>query len=127
MSLLIITLELVRKSRLREEYSLLWLVGAAVVFLLSVFRKSLTALARLLGIVYAPSLLFAIGFLFTLVILISQSVVISALASKNRDLAQRLAILEWELRHHISAEPAASDSRPESGGHLSRDGEERER
>lgn len=57
--LLIITLELVRKGQLREEYSLLWLIGAAVVFFLSLFKGSLIVLSGWLGVKYAPSLLFA--------------------------------------------------------------------
>jgi len=38
-----------------------------------------------------------VGELFALLILLSQAAAISSLADKNRDLAQKVAILEWHL------------------------------
>jgi hypothetical protein len=104
---LVVILELVRRGQLREEYSLLWLAAVVVLLALSVHRGALHAVAGLLGVAYAPSLLFAVAFLFNVIILVSQSVYISALTCKNRDLAQRLAILEYALGQ--DAHPANPD------------------
>lgn len=121
---LVVILELVRRGRMREEYSLLWLAAAVALLALSVLKGSLRALAGLLGVAYAPSLLFAAAFLFNVIIVVSQSVNISALTSKNRDLAQRIAILEHELgRHSHQAQSddraAAVDPSPKCGEELS--------
>jgi len=95
--MLVVVLRLIYQRRLREEYSLLWLLAASSILGLSVFEGLLTKVARFLQIGYAPSLLFAMGELFALLILLSQAVAISSLAGKNRDLAQKVAILEWHL------------------------------
>jgi len=97
LAMLVVVLRLIYQRRLREEYSLLWLLAASSILGLSVFEGLLTKVARFLQIGYAPSLLFAMGELFALLILLSQAVAISSLAGKNRDLAQKVAILEWHL------------------------------
>jgi hypothetical protein len=121
LGLLALILYLIRKGRLREEYALLWLLAGFSILVLSAWRGSLTAIARLLDIGYAPSLLFAVGLVFTLLILLSQTAVQSRLAGHTRDLAQELAILQWQverlqeqLRHHGEASRAVRDGqRPE--------------
>ena len=47
---------------------------------------------------YPPAVLFAVGSLFILAVLLHYSTVISKLSDQNTILAQRLAILESELR-----------------------------
>ena len=93
-----LVLELIRKGRLREEYSLIWLFSATIVFILSVFKGSLRFLADLVQIGYAPSLIFMVGLGLVTTIQLLQTIVISKLTSQNRELIQRLAILEWGLR-----------------------------
>lgn len=90
--------ELVRRRRLREEYALLWILTSLSLLVLSAWRFSLELLALAIGIFYPPSALFLIGFCFVLVILLHFSTVISRLADENKTLAQRYAVLEWELR-----------------------------
>ena len=90
--LIVAIIELIRRGRLREEYALVWL-GAAVVFLvLSIWRELFDALARFLGIAYAPALLILVILFFGFVYLLHFSIVISRLTSENKKLAQELAI-----------------------------------
>lgn len=103
---------LIRKGRLREEHALLWLLTGFCILVLSAWRGSLTSIARLLDIGYAPSLLFAVGMVFTLLILLAHTAVLSRLVGHTRDLAQHLSILEWQvqqleqqLRQGAGAEP----------------------
>lgn len=96
--LLVITLQLVRKHRLREEYSLVWLAASFAIFIFAVFSPLLAALARAFAVTYAPTLILVLGVLFCVVLLLSQSVTISAQANRIRDLAQTVGILEWRLR-----------------------------
>lgn len=94
---LLFILELVRQRRLREEYSLLWLGTAAVMIVLSVWRDLLHGLASAVGIVYPPNLLFLLAAMFLLVILLYFSTVITKLTQENKDIAQEVALLRYEV------------------------------
>jgi len=47
---------------------------------------------------YPPAVFFAVGLLFTIIVLLHYSTVISRLGDQNTILAQRLALLENSLR-----------------------------
>src|SRR5271169_6691711 len=96
-ALLFIVIELIRRGRLKERYSLLWLLAGAVLLLLSSSRNALEFIARHVGIFYPPSFLFLIAFLFLLLITLHFSVVISGLTEKSKKLAQEIALLRQEL------------------------------
>jgi hypothetical protein len=56
-------------------------------------------MARWVGVsTYPPAVLFAVGILFIIAVLLHYSTVISRLSDQNVMLAQRLALLETELR-----------------------------
>ena len=97
LTLLAVILLLVYKRRLREEYSLLWLLGASTLLGLSIFRGLLTRVANFLGVDYPPSLLFSVSALFGLIIMLSHALIITTLVRRNRDLAQKVALLEWHI------------------------------
>ena len=97
--LVLVVLELIRSHRLRERYALLWLVTGIVLTILSAWRDGLNTIAGWFGIrSYPPAVLFAVGLLFILAVLLHYSTVISRLSDQNVLLAQRLALLEDELR-----------------------------
>lgn len=93
----IFVLELVRRRRLREEYSLLWLVTAIGMLVLATWRDLLHGLATLVGIAYPPNLLFLAAALFILMILLYFSTVITRLTQENKDIAQEVALLRYEI------------------------------
>jgi hypothetical protein len=110
---LLFVLELVRRRKLREDYSLLWLATALILILLSASRTMLDHFAALLGVVtYPPAALFAVAILFMLVILLHYSTVLTKLARENKEIAQQVAILRWELTQARKA-LAANDPRPD--------------
>ena len=89
---------IIRKQRLREEYSLLWL-GTGVVFLVfSAWRQGLEMLAGVLGIAYAPAALFTIMLVGIVLILIQFSLIISKLSDRSITLAQEYALLQMEVQ-----------------------------
>ncbi len=98
LGLLALVVELVRRRKLGEAYSLLWLLTGVILLILSLWRELLDVLARLVGVFYPPAALFVIGFGFVLLILLQFSVVVCRLSDENRSLIQRLAILDWRLR-----------------------------
>jgi hypothetical protein len=97
--MLVIVLELVRRRRLREDYSLLWLITFGVLVILSLFRNSLLeAVASMMGIAYPPTALFVIGFGLMLLVMIQFSVVITRLTRENKEAAQHIALLSTRVR-----------------------------
>lgn len=88
---------LIRKSRLKEGYSILWFVIAVTVVLFSLFTRLLDLFASFMGISYAPAVLFLllVGGLFLL------SLHFSVLATRHdkklRELAQEHAILKANI------------------------------
>ena len=56
-SLLILVLELVRRRRLTEEYSVLWILSAVALIGVSWRRDLLDTAARWLGVYYPPAVL----------------------------------------------------------------------
>jgi hypothetical protein len=107
--LVLVVLELIRSHRLRERYALLWLATGIVLTVLSAWRQGLNTIAGWLGVrSYPPAVLFAVGILFILAVLLHYSTVISRLSDQNVVLAQRLALLEQELRSSERASSAPS-------------------
>ena len=95
----LVVLALLRRRRLRERYALLWLATGLVLTALSAWRAGLNTIAGWVGVRgYPPAVLFAVGLLFVLAVLLHYSTVISRLTDQNVLLAQRLALLEEELR-----------------------------
>jgi hypothetical protein len=91
-------LGLIKRKKLKEEYSLLWLAFAFIFVLLSVFRPLLEIFAQAVGIVYAPAALLLVLALSTFFILIQFSTVISKLSESNKNLIQEVGILKAELK-----------------------------
>ena len=97
--LLVVVFELIRSRRLRERYALMWIVTGVVLLALSLWRTGLNTIAGWFGVhSYPPAIIGAVGALFILVVLLHYSTVISRLSDQNTILAQRLALLEQQLR-----------------------------
>jgi ABC-type uncharacterized transport system YnjBCD permease subunit len=98
--LVLVVLELIRSRRLRERYALLWLLTGGVLLVLSAWRSGLDTIAGWLGVqTYPPAVLFAVALLFVLAVLLHYSTAVSRLTDQNIVLAQRLGLLELELRN----------------------------
>lgn len=95
--MLLLIIELVRRRKLREEYSWLWLLTASTILLLTLWFDLLRWITSLVGAFVPSSTIFLLAFLFLILISLHFSVVISKLTDRNKDLAQRYALLEWEF------------------------------
>jgi hypothetical protein len=96
--LLLVVLELVRRRKLTEEYSFLWIAACGGLLVLSIWREILHTVARWLGVHYPPMvlLLVLIGVVFV------ASLCFSVIVSRQRQQIERLieesAILTAEMR-----------------------------
>ncbi len=88
----------VRKNLLSQDESILWVIGAIFILILSIWPNIVIWLASIVGIAYPPSLLFLITSIFLILFLFRNSQQISVLKEKNKELIQDLALLEKRLR-----------------------------
>ena len=86
-------LELVRRRRLREEYSWLWLLTAGAMVLLVVWYRLLIVITKVMGAVTPLNTLLMAAVLFLFAIAVHYSMIISRLTVQVKNLAQELALL----------------------------------
>ncbi|MFQ6092882.1 MAG: DUF2304 domain-containing protein [bacterium] len=96
--LLLFVLELIRRRRFREEYSILWLLSAIVLIIFSLWRNLLEMVAKWMGIDYAPAVLLPLIVFLGVAIFLHFSVVITKLSDQNKALAQELALLKERMK-----------------------------
>ncbi|MEZ4611740.1 MAG: DUF2304 domain-containing protein [Caldilineaceae bacterium] len=77
---------------------MVWFGASLAIFAFSVFDGLNVFMARMLGVSYPPTLVLVFGLLFCIVLLLSQTVMLSTQANRIRDLAQTVALLECRLR-----------------------------
>jgi len=106
-----VVVELVRRRRLSEWQSLAWLAAAAAVGGFAAHRRVQFLLADFVGIYYPPVLILAAFVFGGLVILLLQSVALTRLESRNRRLAQEVALLRERLERIESGSAPAGPGR----------------
>jgi hypothetical protein len=97
MALFLVIMSLVRRKRLQEEASLLWLAAGVLMVLIPVWKEGFFWLSGALGIQNAASAIFMLGFVFVLFVLLHLSVIASRLTEQNREFAQVISLLREEL------------------------------
>jgi hypothetical protein len=96
--LLALVLELVRRRKLTEEYSLIWIVCSVGLFALSVWRDILHVAARALGVHYPPALLLLVLAGFVFFVSLYFSVVVSRQRQEIERLVEAIALLDADVR-----------------------------
>jgi hypothetical protein len=107
--LLAIVFELVRRRKLTEEYSFIWILGALGLLVFSSSRQILHVIAAWLGIAYPPALLLLAVIFFFVVASLYFSVVVSRQRQQIERLAEEVAILAAQQRE-LGGDRAASGS-----------------
>lgn len=96
-SIFIVILELVRRRKLREEYSWLWLLTGAFIIVLALWHELLVKLTHFIGAVLPTSTLFFFSVIFLMLLCLQFSVRISKLFDQVKNLSQELTILKSEI------------------------------
>ncbi|MEZ6187624.1 MAG: DUF2304 domain-containing protein [Planctomycetota bacterium] len=124
---LVVIFELVRKRKLREEYSWLWLLAGVAIgaVALTPFRFLVAFSSRVLGSENPPAAIFFLGFVAVTLLCLQFSVRLSRMTEQVKNLGQKIGILEAQLRmqHTLPVDPSleevdvlvedsASDARP---------------
>lgn len=92
----VVTIELIRRRKLREEYAILWIVASMVLLVFSLFPRLLWYISGALGLFYLTTMV-VMCFSFLALVMIHLSVVISRGTEDNRRIAQRVAMLERKI------------------------------
>ena len=96
--LLGVIVELVRRRRLKEEYSVLWVLTALTLLALSISGALLEGVTDLIGAVTESSTLYFFGLIFVLLLLLHFSVKISVLERRLTAIIQETALLAERRR-----------------------------
>jgi len=94
---LLYIIRLIIKGKLREEYSIVWIVCTIVLIVFSFWRNGLEIIANTLGVYEAPNLVFTGAIFAILIYLLHLSIVVSKLHSQNKQLAQEIALLKNKI------------------------------
>ena len=106
-ALLIFIIDLVRRRKLKEEYSVLWVTTAIVMLVLSVWFELLVWITDLIGGVAPSSTLFFFGLLFVFFMLLHFSLRVSALERQLVSLVQEIGLMSAR-----APEPGATPAAP---------------
>lgn len=97
-ALLAIVIELVRRRRLTEDYSFIWIVCAAALLALSLWRNLLDLAASVLGVHYPPAVLLLVLTFFVVIVSLYFSVVVSRQRQQIETLVEEIALLDADVR-----------------------------
>ncbi len=90
-------LDLVRRRRLSEEYSLLWVIASVVIAVLGFSTPLLVWITRALGVMGEASTVFAFGLAFAIAMLLYLSLKLSRIGFENHALTRELALLRHDF------------------------------
>lgn len=96
--ILYLTLDLVRRRKVREDDSWIWLLVGIVTFLFGTQYGLLKRVSRLLGIVVPTSTIFFFGQFFLMLLALQTSIRNAALLESLKNLAQNQALLSSSVK-----------------------------
>jgi len=94
---------MVRKRRLREEYSVLWLATSVVMFVLILRYQWLVYLTRFIGATTTTTTLFLFALIFLILLSVQFCIKISRLTDQVKNLSQENALMKLEIESLILA------------------------
>ena len=97
----IIVVDMVRRRRLREEYSVLWLATSAVMFVLVFRYEWLVALTALIGAGLPTTTLFLGSIIFLMLLSVQFCIKISRLTDQVKNLSQENALMKLEIENMV--------------------------
>jgi hypothetical protein len=111
LALLVLVIELVRRRRLKEEYSVLWTLTAVTLLVLAIWYQLLLNITKAIGAVLPSSTLFFFALIFVMIMLLHFTVRISRLERNFTTLVQELGLMSVE-RDGLRAELELREADP---------------
>jgi len=100
--LMVLIFELVRRRKLREEYSWLWMLTGVTIFILAIWHGLLLSITRLIGAALPASTILFFGVFFLILINLYFSVKLSKLSNQVKELVQKSAVLSEKVERNLS-------------------------
>ena len=101
----VIVIDMVRKRRLREEYSVLWLLTSVLMFVLVFRYEWLVALTDLIGAGLPTTTLFLSSIIFLMLLSVQFCIKISQLTDQVKNLSQENALMKREIESLVENPP----------------------
>ena len=101
----VIVIDMVRKRRLREEYSVLWLLTSVLMFVLVFRYEWLVSLTDLIGAGLPTTTLFLFSIIFLMLLSVQFCIKISQLTDQVKNLSQENALMKREIESLIENPP----------------------
>ena len=99
--IMLVVAELVRRRKLREEYSWLWLLTGGIIILLVIWYDLLLFITHLIGAIAPTTTLFIFALLFLMLISLHYSIQISKLSHQVKEMAQQLTLLKGRVEDPV--------------------------
>lgn len=93
----VVVVDMVRKRRLREEYSVLWLLTSVIMFVLVFRYEWLVELTTLIGAGLPTTTLFLFSIIFLMLLSVQFCIKISRLTDQVKNLSQESALMKREI------------------------------
>jgi hypothetical protein len=97
LGVILVVIEMVRRRRLREEYSVLWLATSAAMMVLIMRYDWLVWLTHFTGAKVPTTILFIGSIIFLVLVAVQFSVKLSKMTDQIKNLAQENALLRADL------------------------------
>lgn len=88
---------LVRKRILELKYALVWFGVTGVLLVIDIFPDLINWLTAAVGISLPINMLFFLGFCFTLMIVFTQTIIITNFTRRNKRLTQEIALMNQKI------------------------------
>ncbi len=95
---MIFVIRKIKKHGLNIDDAIIWLIWAIVLLILSVFPELSIFVSKKLGFVSTSNFIFSLFTFFLYIILFVQTIKISSLKEKQKELIQKLSIMQYKDR-----------------------------
>jgi hypothetical protein len=95
----VVVVDMVRRRRLREEYSVLWLATSAIMFVLIFRYEWLVTLTAVIGAGLPTTTLFLFSIIFLILLSMQFCIKISRLTDQVKNLSQENALMKLEIEN----------------------------
>lgn len=115
---LAMVVDLLRRGKMRERHAVWWLVFGLLALVGGVFPSLLVKLASLTGVVLPVNLVFFVAISVAFLVFLQHASELTKLEARTRTLAERLSLLELELRQVRGESPGPGEDDDEAAGEV---------
>jgi len=95
----LIIIDLVRRKKLMEEFSWIWLLAGVTIVVIAVWENLLLLITRMTGIIAPTSIVFFFGIIFLIMINLQLSIMLSKSREDIKNIAQKISLYENDLKN----------------------------